>query len=200
MTGRLQPCRAAAVVVGDHDSRPGFCVTSLHCSGVAGLPVVVRVGDPGDDGGAHALWEACAAERGLAVDQPIRERHIGDAPETRELLLRLILSGEKTMTCTSPWLCAAGLDVEPTTGGLSILLDSTDRARAVLRTTHVTTMAWRAVTGDETQYEGKSVRPIAAWRAVHWRYLARRLAEIGRSPSEEMPITFERFEVLCRAE
>ena len=77
-------------------------------------------------------------------------------------------------------------------------LDADGRPAAVLRTTTVKTLPFDAVTATDSQYEGKAVRPIDAWRDVHRRYFERVLGPLGRRWSADMPVTLERFEVACR--
>lgn len=143
------------------------------------------------------LWARCAAERGLPADTAAPERHIGLDPEMQDRLLGIILAGEKTITTTSPWLFESALAREPVAGAYSVLLDSAGRARAVLRTTRVETLPFDAVTAEHSRYEGRPVRPLEAWRAVHVRYFTRTLAPLGRQPTPDMPVTLEWFEVVC---
>jgi uncharacterized protein YhfF len=117
-----------------------------------------------------------------------------------QLLLPLVLSGEKSITTTSPWLYENDPGSKPVEGAYSIVLDETGAPRAVLRTIAVKTLPFNAVTAEDSQYEGPSVRPIEAWREVHVRYFTRVLARVGKVPAVDMPVTLERFEVVCRAD
>ncbi len=151
------------------------------------------------DAPARAAWARCATRLGAAADAPLRLRRFGETRDASARLQALILSGEKTVTATTPWIYDADAAQRPEEGGWSLLLDADGRPAAVLRTTTVKTVPFGAVTADDSQYEGKPVRPIEAWREVHQRYFDRVLAPLGRRWSADMPVTLERFEVACRA-
>jgi uncharacterized protein YhfF len=143
---------------------------------------------------------ACREGIDVAALSEARTRRFGDTPTTTARLTALILSGEKSITATSPWLYERDPALKPVAGGYSIMLDADGVARAVLRTIEVKTLPFDAVTEADSQYEGKPVRPILAWRKVHTDYFSRVLAPIGKSWSADMPVTLERFEVVCRGQ
>lgn len=169
---------------------------ALVLAAVATL-VVATAARAGDRVEAAGLWERCAASLGLPAGTEAAERNIGIGAEMQDRLLPIILSGEKTITTTSPWLYEAGLAREPVVGAYSVLLDGSGTARAVLRTTRVETLAFDEVTEEHSRHEGAPVRPLEAWRAVHVRYFTRTLAPLGRQPTPDMPVTLEWFEVVC---
>jgi uncharacterized protein YhfF len=154
----------------------------------------------GDVDSASNLWARCAGRLGVAVDQPVRTRRFGETKAMTQLLLPLILAGEKTITTTSPWLYGSDPSAKPAEGAYSIVLDETGVPRAVLRTIAVKTVPFDAVTEEDSRYEGPTVRRIEAWREVHVRYFTRVLARVGKVPTPDMPVTLERFEVVCRAD
>lgn len=148
---------------------------------------------------AQALWSACAARLGLPEQAAVRVRRFGDTPQMNDRLLALILAGEKSITATTPWIYERNAELRPVEGGYTVVLDGAGTPRAVLRTTAVKTVRFDEVTAEDSRYEGKPVRPLEAWREVHWQYFARALAPLGRAPAEDMPVTLERFEVACAA-
>lgn len=146
---------------------------------------------------ARAFWRDCAARIAEPADRPLRARRFGSTPEMSELLLGLILAGEKTITSTSPWLYDDDLQSAPQAGHTWIVLDGSGAPAAVLRTTRVKVLPMDQVTEEDSRHEGPSVRPIEAWRRVHWNFFTRMLAPLGRSPTSDMPVTLEYFELLC---
>lgn len=142
---------------------------------------------------------ACKKGTDVAALDGIRTRRLGDTPEMTDTLIALILSGEKTITATSPWLYGNDPAQKPIANGYSLLLDANGVGRAVLRTTEVKTVPFDKVTDKDSQFEGKSVRTLAAWRSVHTNYFNKQLAPLGKSWAPDMPVTLERFEVVCRA-
>lgn len=146
---------------------------------------------------ARSYWDDCATAIGEAADRPLRVRRFGSTPEMSNLLLGLILAGEKTITSTSPWLYDDDLQAAPASGNYWVVIDGNGKPGAVLRTTSVKTLPMDEVTEQDSQHEGPSVRPIEAWRKVHWNFFTRVLAPLGKTPTADMPVTLERFEVVC---
>jgi uncharacterized protein YhfF len=68
----------------------------------------------------------------------------------------------------------------------------------LLRTTLLRTLPFDDVTEEYSQFEGKPVRPLAAWRQVHQDFFNRTLAPLGKKWSADMPVTLEKFAVVCR--
>jgi uncharacterized protein YhfF len=147
---------------------------------------------------ARAAWDRCARQVGADAGVAVRERRIGVTPASTNTMYSLILSGEKTITTTSPWLYDADPAQRPVVGGYSVLLDAEGRAAAVIRTTEVKELPFDAVTADDSRFEGKPIRPLAAWRELHVNFFNRELKPLGRQWSATMPVTLERFEVACR--
>jgi uncharacterized protein YhfF len=151
-----------------------------------------------DGDAARAAWTRCAATLGVPAAGPVRVRRFGETRAVTERILPLVLSGEKTITTTTPWLDDSDPEQKPAEGAFSVVVDADARPVAVLRTTNVRTLAFEAVTEDDTRYEGKPVRPLAAWREVHVRFFDRVLKPVGKAWTPGMPVTLERFEVVCR--
>lgn len=146
---------------------------------------------------ARSYWVDCAAGINEPADRPLRARRFGSTPEMSELLLGLVLAGEKTITSTSPWLYDDDLQAAPAVGDYWVVMDGAGKPSAVLRTTGVKTLPMNEVTGQDSQLEGPSVRPIEEWRRVHWNFFTRMLAPLGKAPTADMPVTLEYFEVVC---
>lgn len=175
-----------------HLARRGILAAAVVAT--LGVAAAVRAGEAAP---ASGLWARCAASLGVEAGTGAVERQIGIGAEMQDRLLPIILSGEKTITTTSPWLYQAGLAREPVAGAYSVLLDGAGQPRAVLRTTRVETLPFDQVTEEHSRYEGAPVRPLEAWRAVHVRYFTQTLAPLGRQPTPDMPVTLEWFEVVC---
>lgn len=146
---------------------------------------------------ARAYWRDCAERIAEPAERPLRARRIGSTRETIDLLLALVLAGEKTMTTTSPWLYDGELQAPPAAGDTWVVMDGTGQPAAVVRTTSVKVLPMDRITAADTQGEGPAARQIDAWRRVHWNFLTRALAPLGRAPAADMPVTLEYFDVLC---
>jgi uncharacterized protein YhfF len=148
---------------------------------------------------ARVLWERCAATLAVPVTQAVRVRRFGDTPTMTSALNGLIMSGEKTITATTPWLTAVDPSRRGFPGAFWVVVDADSIPQGVLRTTEIKQTRFDEVTEADSQYEGKPVRPIEAWRKVHRDFFDRVLQPLGKSWSTDMPVTLERFEVICRS-
>ena len=142
----------------------------------------------------NAFWHGCASK----VTEPpedgfFRVRNFGDNQEMASLLLGLIVAGEKTVTFPIPWLYEGRRELTPT------VTDFAGKPGALLRTTSVTTMPFAEITEDYTRFEGPGARTLDAWRDIHWSFYTRVLKPSRRSPTRDMPVTAERFELVCTA-
>ena len=147
---------------------------------------------------SEAFWSACQEK----IDTPqhndsYRLRHFGDSAGMANVLLNLILSGQKTGTFTTPWLFEGDENLTPVMGGYSVVTDFDGKPGVLLRTTGVKTLPYNQISEEDTQYEGPGARALEVWRQIHWSYFTRVLEPKGKVPTEEMPITVERFEVVC---
>ena len=64
------------------------------------------------------------------------------------------------------------------------------------RTTSVEVLPFREVTEDQAHAEGEDDRSLASWRREHERYFRRVLDGSGTEFSDDLPVAFERFELL----
>lgn len=86
----------------------------------------------------------------------------GDNPDE---LLRLVLCGEKTATC-----CIYRETSTTQAGDISIILDSTGNARAIIENTKVKIVPFDKVTANFARKEGEGDKTLATWRKIHKAY------------------------------
>jgi uncharacterized protein YhfF len=191
-----------------HLGRQARVQLALQCAFIvsllaAGLAVANPNGaiagtNPEAHNAARAFWNKCQREMNFpTVDDFFRIRHFGQDARVADLLVNLIAVGEKTGTFTSPWLFEGNPNETPVLGGYTVVTDFFAKPKLLLRTTAVSTMRFDEISEVETSLDGPSVRPLAVWRRVHWAYFERSLAKLDRTPSLDMPVTFEKFEVVC---
>jgi uncharacterized protein YhfF len=152
-----------------------------------------------DSPGIQSFLASCAQKTGRLL-QPgeYRVRYLGDTPAMASRLLALVQTGEKSITFSTPRLYRDDRNLTPKRGSFTVLTDFEGRPGALLRTSWVRIKPFSKVSERESRYEGKPVRPIAAWRKVHWEFFTRTLAPFGEQPSEDLPVSIEKFELLCR--
>ncbi len=145
------------------------------------------------------FWQSCLPTLSTPpADGYYRVRSIGGTPETTEAITRLILAGDKTGTFTSPWMYEGDRSITPVVGGYSVLTDSKGAPAAVLKTTMLMTLPFNQITENETAVDGPPVRPLEIWRPIHVDFFTNELAARGKSFAQDMPVTVEAFEVVCR--
>lgn len=147
---------------------------------------------------ARKVWEQCAASLAVPPTQAVRVRRFGDTASMTSALNGLILSGEKTITATTPWLTAVDPSRRGFPGAFWVLVDAEGVPQGVLRTTEIKQTRFDEVTEADSQFEGKPVRPIEVWRQVHRDFFDRVLQPLGKQWTADMPVTLERFEAVCR--
>lgn len=110
----------------------------------------------------------------------------------------LVVAGIKTATASLGWVYEVEPAPVPQAGDLSIIITWDGEPLCLIETTDVTTLPFKDVHERHAYEEGEGDRSLAYWRDVHWRFFGRECAEIGREPSEDMPVVCERFRVLYR--
>lgn len=152
-----------------------------------------------DDAVVTAFWRKCESSLSAPpADGFYRVRTFGRDAERSARMVGLIAAGEKTVTFTSPWIYDGQRNLTPVAGGYTLVTDFAGAPKLVLRTTATRTVAFQDVTEADSQYEGPGVRALEAWRKVHWDFFTDALKPLGRVPTQDMPVTVERFEVVCR--
>lgn len=144
------------------------------------------------------FWAQCLPSLSAPpTDSFYRVRSIGGTPETTEVITKLILEGQKTGTFTSPWMYDGDRTITPVVGGYSILTDSMETPRAVLKTTGLMTLPFNQITEQETAVDGPAIRALDVWRPIHVTFFTNALEPHGKTFVEDMPVTVEKFEVVC---
>ena len=146
----------------------------------------------------RSFWSKCQPDmNSTTADSFVRIRYFGQDARVADLLVNLIAVGEKTGTFTSPWIFEGNRNETPVLGGYTVVTDIAGNPRLLLRTTAVRTMRFDEISEAETLVDGPAVRMLDVWRQVHWAYFERELASLNRTPSTDMPVTVEEFEVVC---
>ena len=122
----------------------------------------------------------------------------GDNPALADELGGLVLSGQKSATCSAVWEYEAEGEALPQTGMLWLVLDGRNQPMCVVETVEVTTRAFNEVDEDFARAEGEDDLSLESWREGHKRFFTRTLAAIGKEFSEDMPLICERFRVIYK--
>jgi uncharacterized protein YhfF len=127
---------------------------------------------------------------------PIKRRSFGNSAAMADVLIGLIVSGDKTGTFSVPAEFRERPEAAPVVGD-HFLVTRFDGTPALLyRVTEVETVPFEGISQRHVDCEGPQLRDVAAWRAVHWDYWTPVLARIGEAPRADMPVIYQRFVVV----
>ncbi|HGE8505896.1 ASCH domain-containing protein [Serratia ureilytica] len=111
----------------------------------------------------------------------------GDGPALADELLGLVLSGDKTATCSS--YASYRREQTPQIGDYSIVLDGRGEPACVIRTLALRLVRYDQVTAEMAAKEGEGDKSLAFWREGHQAFFTRE-----GSFAPDMWLVFEEFE------
>ena len=149
----------------------------------------------------QAFWVAFeAAAGGGRLPRFYEAFHFGDSAPLANELAELVLRGTKRATAGLVWSFEAAGRALPKPGDLSVVTNWADEPLCVIETTDVQVVPFRSVSAEFASVEGEGDGSLEHWRDVHWAYFGRECGRIGKMPSDTMPVTCERFDVVYRGE
>jgi uncharacterized protein YhfF len=110
----------------------------------------------------------------------------------------LVRKGLKTATASLVWSLEAGSEPYPSVGDYSIILDGRGLPMCIIQTTDLRVIPFDEVDEEHAYLEGEGDRSLRYWREAHWDYFGEECRQMGREPSERMPILCERFALVHR--
>lgn len=147
----------------------------------------------------HAYWQSfldSLPDDIMAAPTSYQAWGFGDSPKMADDLGRLVKEGIKTATASLVWGYDAEAEPYPTIGDYSVILDGTGQPLCIIQTTSLYVSPFDEVDEEQAYLEGEGDRSLAYWRDVHWNFFSRECAQIGREPSEHMPVLCERFKLV----
>jgi RimJ/RimL family protein N-acetyltransferase len=148
------------------------------------------------DARVRAFWQAFCAATGVAPATPYQAWHFGNSAEMAHRLAELVIHGPKRATAALAWTNEKYPQAAAVLGGYSVVTEFDGSPRAVIRTTWLDTRPFAAVDRLFAWDEGEGDRTLADWKQGHWEFFSHECAALGRTPSEDMPVVLERFELL----
>lgn len=136
-------------------------------------------------------------DQGIVVPPaPVHVDGYGNTPEMSRALLRLIRDGAKRAGTGLLWWHEERQIPWATPGNIEIVLTHEHRPSIVTRIVSVEIVPFNEVTAAYAAIEGEGDGSLAYWREAHWSYFAGLCRELGRAPSDTMPVVCSVFEVL----
>jgi uncharacterized protein YhfF len=146
------------------------------------------------------FWASyCAAVGGVDESRFYEAFSFGDSEELANRLAELVLAGTKRATAGTVWSFEAAGKRIPQPGDLSVVTDWGGRPLCVIETTRVDVMPFDEVSAEFAAVEGEGDGSLGYWRRGHTACFSRECARCGRTFSESMLISCERFEVVYPA-
>jgi uncharacterized protein YhfF len=147
-----------------------------------------------------AFWKAFRASPACRPGDRFYEAfHFDDNAEDSDALAKLVLAGRKRATAALMWTFEHDQRAPPAPGDVSIVTDFAGTPLCVIRTTKVEVVPYEEVTAGFAAIEGEGDGSLEFWRRVHWAFFGRMCRNIGREPSQRMPVFCEQFEVVFRS-
>ncbi len=115
-----------------------------------------------------------------------------------DVLLDLVLKGEKKATA-SAYKCYEHYDEEmPKENGYSIILNSNDEPKCIIKITKVYTVPYNEVTKEHAFLEGEGDKSLEFWRKVHKDFFEKEYEDMGLTFDENILVVCEEFEVVYK--
>jgi uncharacterized protein YhfF len=143
----------------------------------------------------EAFWRAYLASRGDLPPPPLDPDPIwqfGDL-EAAGRVGQLASAGIKTATSGLLWELEHEGEQPTRVGDCGIVADGAGIPICIIEVTEVEIKPFNAVDEQFAFDYGEYGRTLEQWRAASWEYFSEVCAEIGREPSETMPMVCQRF-------
>ena len=138
-------------------------------------------------------WEKFINEHQEYKDKSYTAWQFGADPD---VLAELVISGKKTLTCSS--LKEYELENEglPKAGELSIILGADDTPKCIIECTKVYTIVFKDADEEIAYKEGEGDRSLSYWRQAHLDFFGWLYPEMGLEFYEDEKIVVEEFKCL----
>jgi uncharacterized protein YhfF len=150
---------------------------------------------PADEGAVNELWSSYLGAS--AYDGPlVTSFAFGDSADMADELGALVLHGPKRATAGLLADYEADAEALPRVGEHSVVVGGDGLPLAVVRTSEVRVGPLSSVDDAFAWDEGEGDRSRSYWLDAHTRFFTRRCAQLGIEFADDLPVVFERFEVV----
>jgi uncharacterized protein YhfF len=156
----------------------------------------IQISNPDHQPILQQYWQAFVDSRPGEADsdpQGYDAWGFGNTPEMADGLGELVRLGVKTATASLAWWYEAEGEAYPRVGSFNVILDGRRQPICIVQTTEVVELPFNQVDAAHAFEEGEGDRSLAFWRRVHWDFFSAECRELGREPSEDMPVVCEKF-------
>jgi uncharacterized protein YhfF len=122
--------------------------------------------------------------------------YFADTPEAATKVGKLVRDGIKTTTSSLLWGLEHDGEPLPKVGDIFVVVDGNGNPLCVIEIVEVEIRPFNTVDEQFAFDYGEGERTLAYWLSDNWDFHSRWCREIGREPTETMPIVFQRFHLL----
>jgi uncharacterized protein YhfF len=119
-----------------------------------------------------------------------------DTPEAATKVGKLVRDRIKTTTSSLLWGLEHIGEPLPKAGDISLIVEGNGEPLCIIELIEVEIKPFNAVDEQFAFEYGEGDRTLAFWLSDNWDFHSRWCIEIGREPSETMPIVFQRLRLL----
>lgn len=119
-----------------------------------------------------------------------------DTPEAATKVGKLVRDGVKTTTSSLVWGLEHIGEPLPKVSQIDLIVDGNGEPLCIIELIEVEIKPFNAVDEQFAFEYGEGDRTLTFWLRDNWDFLSHWCREIGREPSETMPLVFQRFRVL----
>lgn len=108
----------------------------------------------------------------------------------------LVLKGEKRATCSlDVWYSEQG-ETMPEVGHLMVVTNWDGEPICIVETTSVSKCKYNEVTAEFAALEGEGDKTLSWWKEAHWDFFSKECQELNITPSEDMLLVLEQFQIV----
>ena len=122
--------------------------------------------------------------------------HFGNTKECADICAELTVQGKKRGTASLEWCFTIGNEAYPEVGELDVITNWNNEPLCIIEITKVKVCPFNEVDESFAIEEGEGDSSLQFWRKVHWAFFSQECHDLGKRPSETMPIVLQWFKVV----
>lgn len=136
-------------------------------------------------------------EPGAGAPKSYEVWHFGDTARGARKLAKLVRSGQKTATSGLVWeLEAKGFGL-PNEGDTVVVTDLEGEPSCIIEITEVEVLPFGEIVDEQFAIDyGEGDTSLRSWKEASWPNYSEICRQLGREPTEKMPIACQRFRLL----
>lgn len=122
--------------------------------------------------------------------------HFCGAEHDANLCAKLTRDRKKLATASLEWCFTIGTERYPEVGELDVITDWDNNPVCIIEITKLKVISFNEVPESFAIEEGEGDLSLDYWRKVHWQFFSQECEDLGREPSENMPVLLQWFKVV----